>query len=328
MRIISTILAALSFAAPIFPQAQAHAQANTYPNQPVTIVVPYQAGGIADMLPRLVGERLGKKWDVPVIIKNTVGASGNIGMDSVAKAKPDGYTLGLAPAGNLTVNPLLFTHLPFNTEKDFTPVTLLATSPNVLVVNSKLDVHTVKELVSHGKQFPDSLSYASPGVGSGAHLAGELFNQQAGLRMLHIPYGGMAPAVNELAGGIVNIMFAGVSSVLPHIQSGKVRAIAIAGPQRLPVLPDVPTVSESGYPNFDVTSWYGLVAPAGTADAIVRKIASDIAAVLKGEEIHQKFAQLGVTPSSISLNAFAMLIRDETRKWSDIVRKANIKPIQ
>ncbi|MBB5213355.1 Bug family tripartite tricarboxylate transporter substrate binding protein [Parapusillimonas granuli] len=327
MKIIPTLVAAFAMAAPGIAAA-AQAQAAAYPNRAVTIVVPYQAGGVADALPRMVGEKLGKKWGVPVIIKNTVGASGNIGMDSVAKAKPDGYTLALAPAGNLTVNPLLFTNLPFDTQKDFTPVTLLATSPNVLVVNSKLDVHTVKELVDHGKKHPDSLSYASPGVGSGAHLAGELFNQQAGLAMLHVPYGGMAPAVNDLAGGVVNVMFAGVSTVVPHIQSGKLRAIAIAGPQRLPVLPDVPTVSESGYPGFDVTSWYGLVAPAGTPEAAIQKLAADIGEVLKDQDIHQKFAQLGVTPSGIAPDAFAALIRDETEKWSDIVRKANIKPIQ
>lgn len=326
MKIIPTLLAAFAMAAPGVAAVQA--QEADYPNRAVTIVVPYQAGGVADALPRMVGEKLGKKWNVPVIIKNTAGASGNIGMDSVARAKADGYTLALAPAGNLTVNPLLFTNLPFDTAKDFTPVTLLATSPNVLVVNSKLDVHSVKELVDYGKKNSDSLSYSSPGVGSGAHLAGELFNQQAGLAMLHVPYGGMAPAVNDLVGGVVNVMFAGVSTVVPHIQAGKLRAIAIAGPDRLPVLPDVPTVAESGYPGFDVTSWYGLVAPTGTPDAAIQRLATDIGQVLKDPDIHQKFAQLGVTPSGIPPDAFATLIRDETKKWSDIVRKANIKPIQ
>ncbi|GAB1576138.1 Bug family tripartite tricarboxylate transporter substrate binding protein [Bordetella petrii] len=299
-----------------------------YPERPVTIVVPFGAGGIADALPRIVGQELGDKWGVPVIIENKVGASGNIGMDYVARAKPDGYTLALAPAGNLTVNPLLYTKLPFDTARDFAPVTMLATSPNVLVVNERVPARTFKELVDYARQHPDKLNYASPGPGSGAHLAGELLNQSAGIVVRHIPYNAMAAAVNDVVAGNVDMMFAGVSTVLPQIQAGKLRALAVAGPARLPQLADVPTVAESGYPGFDVTSWYGIVAPAAVPAEILDQLQADIAAAVHQEAVRQKFAGLGVEPAGSSRVDFARTIQDESRKWSAIVKKAGIQPIQ
>lgn len=299
-----------------------------YPERPVTIVVPFGAGGIADALPRIVGQELGDKWGVPVIIENKVGASGNIGMDYVARAKPDGYTLALAPAGNLTVNPLLYTKLPFDTAKDFAPVTMLATSPNVLVVNERVPASTFKELVDYARQHPDKLNYSSPGPGSGAHLAGELLNQSAGIVVRHIPYNAMAAAVNDVVAGNVDMMFAGVSTVLPQIQAGKLRALAVAGPARLPQLPDVPTVAESGYPGFDVTSWYGIVVPAEVPAEILDRLQADIAAAVGMEAVRQKFTGLGVEPAGSSRADFARTIQDESRKWAAIVKKAGIQPIQ
>mgnify|MGYP001186294111 CR=1 FL=1 len=299
-----------------------------YPSKPVTIIVPYNAGGIADALPRMVGQKLGEKWGVPVVIENKAGASGNIGMGMVARAAPDGYTLALAPAGNLTVNPLLFPNLPFDTAADFAPITLLATSPNVLVVNGNVTATDFPALVKYAKEHPGKLNYASPGAGSGAHLAGELLNESAGIRTTHVPYSGMAPAVKDLAGGVVDMMFAGVSTVLPHIESGRLRALAVAAPKRLAALPDVPTVAESGYPGFDVTSWYGLVAPSKVPQDIRQKLYQDIAEVLQQDDIRQKFAGLGVEPASTTPEAFAAMIDEETRKWADIVKKAGIKPIQ
>jgi len=299
-----------------------------YPSKPVTVVVPFGAGGIADALPRIVGQRLSEKWGVPVVVENKAGASGNIGMAQVARAAPDGYTLALAPAGNLTVNPLLYKQLPFDTARDFAPVTLLATSPNVLVVNEKVPAQSFEELVDYARQHPDKLNYASPGPGSGAHLAGELLNQSAGIVTRHIPYNGMAPAVNDVVAGNVDMMFAGISTVLPHIQSGKLRALAVAGPERLPQLRDVPTVAQSGYPGFDVTSWYGIVAPAGVPAEILDTLQKDIALALRDEAVGQKFSGLGVTPADSGREAFARMIQDETRKWADIVEKAGIPPIQ
>ncbi|MCD0504525.1 Bug family tripartite tricarboxylate transporter substrate binding protein [Bordetella petrii] len=306
----------------------AYAAGGKYPDRPVTIVVPFGAGGIADALPRIVGQELSNKWGVPVIIENKVGASGNIGMDYVARAKPDGYTLALAPAGNLTVNPLLYTKLPFDTARDFAPVTMLATSPNVLVVNDRVPAKTFKELVEYASQHPDKLNYSSPGPGSGAHLAGELLNQSAGIVTRHIPYNAMAAAVNDVVAGNVDMMFAGVSTVLPQIQAGKLRALAVAGPERLPQLKDVPTVAESGYPGFDVTSWYGIVAPAKVSPEILDKLQADIAAAVGQETVRQKFAGLGVTPAGSSRADFAGTIQDEARKWAEIVKKAGIQPIQ
>lgn len=308
--------------------AGASAASSGYPDRPVTIVVPFGAGGIADVLPRIVGQQLSAKWGVPVIIENKPGASGNIGMAQVARAKPDGYTLALAPAGNLTVNPLLYTKLPFDTAKDFVPVTMLATSPNVLVVNDAVPVKTFAELIAYARQNPQKLNYSSPGPGSGAHLAGELLNQSAEISIRHIPYNGMAPAVNDVVAGNVDMMFAGISTVLPQIQNGKLRALAVAGPSRLPQLADVPTIAESGYPGFDVTSWYGIVAPAKVPPEILEKLQTDFAAAVNQDAVRQKFASLGVDAAGSSRESFAKTIADETRKWADILKKAGIEPIQ
>ncbi|CAM3416274.1 LacI family transcriptional regulator [Bordetella sputigena] len=307
--------------------APVHA-ADTYPAKPVTIIVPFGAGGVADAIPRIVGQKLNEMWGVPVIIENRPGASGNLGMGQVARAAADGYTLGLAPAGNLTVNPLLYTNLNFDTAHAFAPITLLATSPNILVVNPAVPAQDFKSFIEYAKSKPGKLNFASPGAGSGAHLAGELLNQSAGISTMHIPYNGMAPAVTDVVAGNVDMMFAGVSTVLPFIRGGKLRALAIAGPHRLPQLPDVPTVAESGYPGFDVTSWYGLVAPAKTPPAVLAKLERDIATVLKDPAVRQKFEDQGVEPANMSSQAFAAMIQDESRKWAGIVKTAGIKPIQ
>ncbi|WP_427183341.1 Bug family tripartite tricarboxylate transporter substrate binding protein [Bordetella bronchialis] len=306
----------------------AHAADAAYPSKPVTIIVPFGAGGVADAIPRIVGQKLNEMWGVPVIIENRPGASGNLGMGQVARAAADGYTLGLAPAGNLTVNPLLYTNLNFDTAQAFAPVTLLATSPNILVVNPSVPAKDFKSFVAYAKTRPGKLNFASPGAGSGAHLAGELLNQSAGLSTMHIPYNGMAPAVTDVVAGNVDMMFAGVSTVLPFIRGGKLDALAIAGPHRLPQLPDVPTVAESGYPGFDVTSWYGIVAPAKTPAAVLQKIQRDIATVLQDPAVRQKFADQGVEPASMSTQELAAMIQNESRKWADIVKTAGIKPIQ
>ncbi len=298
-----------------------------YPSKPVRIIVPFAAGGVADLLPRIVGQKLSEKWGQPVVVENKVGASGNIGMAEGARAAPDGYTLVLAPTGNLTVNPYLF-KLPFDTAKDFTPITVLATSPNVLVVHPSVPVKSFRELVAYAKANPDKLNFASPGEGSGAHLAGELLNIEAGVRTQHVPYKGIAPAVNDLLGGQVQMMFAGISTVLQHVKSGRLVAIAIASPRRSPQLPEVPTVAESGLAGFDVTSWYGLVVRAGTPAEIVQKVYRDAAEALASEEVRGKLAALGLEPMGNPPDAFARMIAAESGKWSDIVRKANIQPQQ
>ncbi|HEX5129310.1 MAG TPA: tripartite tricarboxylate transporter substrate binding protein [Usitatibacter sp.] len=300
----------------------------SYPSKPVRIIVPYPAGGVADLLPRTVGAKLSEKWKQPVVVENKPGASGNIGMAEGARAEPDGYTLVLAPTGNLTVNQFLFRQMPFDVTKDFTPITVLATSPNVLVVHPSVPVKSFKELIAYAKANPGKLNFSSPGSGSGAHLAGELLNVEAGIKAVHVPYKGMAPAVSDLVGGQVQMMFAGISTALPHIRAGKLVALAIASPQRSPQLPDVPTVAESGFPGFDVTSWYGVVVRAGTPPAIVKKLHADMAEALAAPDVKEKLASLGLDPLGNSPEAFAKMIATESRKWSDIVQKANIKPLQ
>ena len=317
--------AALALALGTVPLALAQ---ETYPARPVRIIVPFAAGGVADLLPRIVGEKLAQKWGQPVVVENKVGASGNIGMAEGARAAPDGYTLVLAPAGNLTVNPTLFPKLPFDTARDLAPVTLLAQSPNVLVVHPSVPAKTLRELIAHAKAHPDKLNFASPGDGSGAHLAGELLKIDAGIGATHVAYKGIAPAVNDLLGGNVQMMFAGISTVLQHVKGGKLVAIAIASPRRNPQLPEVPTVDESGVPGFDVTSWYGIVTRAGTPPAIVQKLQRDMAEALRSEDVKAKLAGVGLEPVGNTPEAFEALIRAESRKWTDIVRKANIQPQQ
>jgi tripartite-type tricarboxylate transporter receptor subunit TctC len=299
---------------------------DAYPTKTVHIIVPFAAGGVADALPRIVGEKLALKWNQAVVIDNRPGAAGNIGMDEGSRTAPDGQTLILAPAGNLTVTPLLFRHLRFDVTKDFTPVTVLGASPNVLVVHPSVPAKTLKQLIAYAKANPGKLNFASPGEGSGAHLAGELLNIDADIKTVHIPYKGISPAVNDLLGGNVQMMFAGISTVLQQIKAGKLVAIAIASPQRSAQLPDVPTVAESGLPGFDVTSWYGIVVRAGTSPAIVQQLYRDIAAVLRNEDVLAKLAGLGLEPVANTPEQFDAMIKTESRKWTDIVHKANIQP--
>jgi tripartite-type tricarboxylate transporter receptor subunit TctC len=299
-----------------------------FPTKTVRIIVPYPAGGPADLLPRVVGEKLALKWGQPVVVENKPGASGSIGMAEGARADPDGYTLVLAPTGNLTVNPTLFPKLPFDTHRDLTPVTLLAQSPNVLVVHPSVPVKTFRELIDYAKANPGKLNFSSPGDGSGAHLAGELLKLEAGIEAVHIPYKGMAPAVNDLLGGQVQMMFAGISTAVQHVKTGRLVGLAIAGPKRVAQLPDLPTVIESGIPGFDVTSWYGIVARAGTPPAIVQKIQRDMAEALQMEDVKKRLAVLGLEPVGNTPEAFDAIIKAESRKWGDIVRRAGIKAQQ
>lgn len=303
------------------------ANAGTYPDRSVKLIVPFAAAGIADTLARIVAQHLAEKWKQSVIVENKPGAAGNIGMSMGAKAAPDGYTLVLAPVGNLTVNELLFTKLTFKVA-DFAPITELAASPNVLVVGKKMPVKSFAEFISYAKANPDKVDFSSPGIGSGAHLAGELLKQMAGINMLHVPYAGMSPALNDVIAGNVSAMFAGISTVLPYIKDGKLTALAVAGPEQLPELPGVPTVSDSGYKGFDVTSWYGLITQKNVPQAIVQKIQKDVAAVLSDVNVKNKLSALGVTTVGSTPEDFSKKIAADTKNWGAIIKKANIKPLQ
>jgi tripartite-type tricarboxylate transporter receptor subunit TctC len=300
-------------------------RAETWPTKPISFVVPWPAGGVADTVARVVADKLSERLGQRVIVENKPGAAGNIGMATVAAAPADGYTLVLTPTGNLTVNQSLFKNLQFDTARDFLPLTLLATVPNVLIVGKSLPVKNVTELVAYAKANPGKLTFASPGAGSGAHLAGELLKADAGIDMLHVPYTGIAPAMNDVVGERVSMMFLGISSALPQIHAGALRPLAIAALQRSPQLPDVPLVADAGFPGFDVTSWYGVAVHSGTPPEIVDRLYRETAEILKQPDVKERFEGMGVEPGALSPAAFGDLVRTESKKWGDIIKRADIK---
>ena len=241
-----------------------------------------------------------------------------------AKSAADGYTLVLAPAGNLTVNPSLYPNVPYDVGKDFAPVTVVAAVPNILVVNPSIPARNLTEFIAYAKAHPGQLNYSSPGAGSGAHLAGELFKSTTGVDMVHIPFNGIAPAVTAVLGGQVQLMFAGAPAVLQHVQTGKLRALGVASLKRIAAAPELPTLSESGLTGFDVTSWYSIVAPAGTPPEIVARLQTEIAKALREADVREKLAAQGAEPIGNSPAEFAVMIRTETAKWSQIVKSAKI----
>lgn len=300
-----------------------HAQ--TYPARPIHIIVPFAPGGPADLLPRLLGPKLTEAWGQPVIVENKPGAGGNIGMDQGAKAAPDGYTLVIGPNGNLVVNPHLYPNLPYDVVRDFSPVTLVATFSNVLVVNPAVPAKSVTELIALAKAKPGTLTYGSPGTGSQPHLGGEFLKLTSGIDIVHVPYNGTAPAMRDLLGGQIAFMFAQTSAALPHIQAGKVRALGVASARRTALLPDLPTIAESGLPGFEAVSWYALLAPAGTPKDIVGKLQVEITRILQLPDIKEKLTAQGGEAIGNTPEQLASLLRTESARYADIVRRANIK---
>jgi len=320
MRMKRFLLALAAAALPLLAAAQ------SYPARQIHIVVPFPPGGPTDVLGRVLGQSLGETFGQTVVVDNKVGAAGNIGVDQVAKAAPDGYTIGIVPAGNVAVNPTLFPNLPYKAA-DLAPVTMLATVDNVLVVNAEtVPARTMKELLDLAAKKPGALSYASPGAGSQAHLAGALLELSTGVQLLHVPYRGIAPAVNDLVGGQVSMMFAPLQTALPHIRSGKLRAIGIASQKRSPLLPDLPTIAEQGVAKFEAVSWYALMVPAGTPAEIVDKLSAATMRFLALPDTRAKLAAQGMDAAGGSPQDLAATIRSETARWSEVVRKQNIKP--
>jgi tripartite-type tricarboxylate transporter receptor subunit TctC len=315
------LLAAL--AACLAASAGALAQAS-YPDRTVRIIVPFPPGGPADALARIVGERLATSFGKPFVVENRAGAGGNIGMEQGARAAPDGYTLILAPVGNLTVAPALYSKLPYDPARDFAPITVLASVPNVLIVNPSVPVKTVAELVALAKAKPASLNYASPGNGSIPHLAGEWFKRLAGVDIVHVPFNGVAPASTAVLSGEVQMFFAQSSAALPQWRAGKVVALGVATPKRIAAAPDLPTIAEQGFPGFDATSWYALVAPAGTPPAVIERLHAEIVRVLAEPDVREKIAGLGAEPVGNSPEEFAAMQRAEAARWTRVAKEANI----
>jgi len=290
-----------------------------------TIVSPFPAGGPVDTLARMLGDGLARRYGQAAVVENAVGAAGNIGMDKVRRAKGDGHTLLVVPAGNLTINPTLMPNFPFDIEKDFVPVTMLAKAPNVLVASPASGIRTAKDLVAQARAKPGTLSYASPGIGSGLHLAGELFKQQTGTDLLHVAYKGTPPALNDVLGGVVPLMFTNLPAALPFIESGKLVALGITEAQRTPVAPNIPTLAEQGIQGVNVTSWYGLLAPAGTPPAVAEQLARDAAEFLARPEVQEKLKVQGMVQATMTPAAFAKAMKDETAVWAGVIRSRGIK---
>ena len=290
----------------------------------ITLVAPFPPGGPVDTLSRILADGLQKKYSQVVVVENLPGASGNLGIDKVRKAKPDGKTLLVIPAGNLTINPTLMPNFPFNIERDFVPITMLAKAPNVLVANAQSKVGNVRELIAQAKSKPNQFSYASPGIGSGLHLAGELFKQLTDTDLLHVPYKGTGPALNDVLGGSVPLMFSNLPAVLGHIRSGKLIALGLTDNLRTAVAPDIPTLTEQGVSGVVVTSWYGILAPAGTPVALVEQLARDAAEILSQANIKEQLKSQGLTDATQKPSEFALHIKQETQTWARIIKTRGI----
>ncbi|KQP44283.1 tripartite tricarboxylate transporter substrate binding protein [Pseudorhodoferax sp. Leaf274] len=290
-----------------------------------TIVSPFPAGGPVDTLARILADGLAKRYGQAAVVENTAGAAGNIGIDKVKRAKGDGHTLLVVPAGNLTINPTLMPNFPFDIAKDFVAVTMLAKAPNVIVATPASGLKTARDLVAQAKASPGTLSYASPGVGSGLHLAGELFKQQAGVDMLHVAYKGTPPALNDVLGGVVPLMFTNLPTALPYLKSGKLVALGVTEASRTPVAPEIPTLAEQGIAGVNVTSWYGLLAPAGTPPAVAEQLARDAADFLSQPEVRTRLAAQGMAQATMAPAAFAQAMREETATWAQVIKARNIR---
>jgi tripartite-type tricarboxylate transporter receptor subunit TctC len=320
----------LVVAAAVLAAGAAAAQGNTaaaapYPIKPIRLVVPFTPGGSTDILARAIGLELGKAWGQPVVIDNVPGAGGSLGADKVAKASADGYTLLMGHIGTLAVNPSLYPALPYDPVRSFAPVAWVARVPNVLVVNPQVAARSVKELVALAKSRPGQLNYGSGGNGSAANLATEYFKLQTGTSLLHIPYRGTAPAINDLIGGQIQVLFTGAPAVLSQIRNGQLRALAVSSPQRLPALPELPTVAEAGYRDFEADQWYGVVAPAGTPREIVAKLNTQINLSLNAPELKARLSSEGAVATPTTPEAFGKHIASEIARWKPVIQSGRVK---
>ncbi|MBI3376184.1 MAG: tripartite tricarboxylate transporter substrate binding protein [Betaproteobacteria bacterium] len=297
-----------------------------WPKREVRIFVGFSAGGTTDIIARLVGQELGRAWGQPIVIENRAGATGNIAAELVAKSKPDGYTLLMGSVGPLAVNASLFKNMPFDNLKDLAPISLVAHVPNMLVMSPRaMTATTFKEFVALVKANPNKYFFASTGSGTSSHLSGELLKIQAGLQMTHVPYKGAVALNDVLAGESVHVMFATIPSVINHVRSGKLRALAVTSLKRSASAPDVPTVAESGYPVFDASSWFGLVGPAGLVSEIASNISKEVARALMQPSLHEKFVQQGSDPVGSTPEEFGEYMRAETAKWASLVKASGAR---
>lgn len=315
---------ALAMAFAIAALACTGAYAQAFPNRPVTLVVPFPPGGGSDTGGRIIAEQLTKRWGQPVIVDNKGGAAGQIGADFVAKAPRDGYTLLLGNIGTQAINPSLYPRLPYDPDTAFAPVSLVAELPLAMMVNPAVPAKTAAEFISLAKSRPGQLTYSSSGAGGAPHLAAEMFKDQTGSFILHVPYRGGGPAIADLLAGHVQLSFMTVLEASGHIKAGKLRALAVTGDKRVAALPEVPTLAESALPGFNAISWIGLLAPAGTPPDLVEKIASDVRAAMADEAVKSRFASLGAVPRTTSPQDFSKLIAADKNRYAQIIRSRKI----
>lgn len=317
-------LAALSMTI-LSSTALAQNPATDYPNRPVRVIVPFPPGGATDIVGRDISDQLSRALKQPFVVENLSGASGNIGMTTAARSAPDGYTLVVGAPQTLTINPLLFKSNPFNPQKELAPIAVVATIPNVLIVNPKLPVSSVDELVQYIKDRPGKVNYGSSSIGGTPHLSSELFKSLTRTDILHIPYRGSSPALTDLMGGQIEMMFDNLPAALPHIQSGRVKALAVTSAQRSPAAPDLPTMQEAGVPDFESQGWFSLLAPAGTPQPVLEKINLEVNKILATDAFRQRLSNVGAEPKGGSIDDFRQLLDTETQRWAKVVEFADIK---
>jgi tripartite-type tricarboxylate transporter receptor subunit TctC len=319
-RLGAAVLAALT----LLPAGVGAQATDGYPAKPIRFILPFPPGGGTDILGRLLSERLAARLGQPVVIENRGGAGGNVGAEAAAKSAPDGYTIVLV-APSLAISPSLYSKLPYDPVKDFSPVSLVATVPNVMVTHPSVPARTLSEFIALAKTKPGAMNFGSGGNGTSNHLAGELFNIVAGVRLVHVPYKGVNLAMNDVMAGEVQLVVIGIPAAAPHIKAGKLRALAVIDSRRAAALPEVPTVAEAGLPGFEVTTWYGVLAPAGTPRPIVMRLNAEIVKVMQSPEMKDRLASMATEPVTSTPEAFAELIRQEIVKWGKVVRAAGLK---
>ena len=319
LKIATTALLGLTVCASALAQT-----ADNYPNRSITMVVAFPAAGTTDILARLIGQKLTDKFKQTVVVENRPGAGGNIGTAFVAKAPPDGYTIMMGTIGTQSINPSLYKKMPYDAAKDFVPITRAAMVPNLLVVNKDAPFNTLPEMMAYGKANPGKLTYGSSGNGTTLHLSGELFNLMSGSKITHIPYKGSTPAVADLMGGQISMIFDNMPSVIQQVKSGRLKALAVTSAQRNAQLPEIPTIQELGVAGYEVWSWFGLLAPAATPKPIVDKLNATIVDILKQPDVQAKIIELGAVPVPETSAEFGAFIEAETLKWAKVIKEANI----
>lgn len=319
------LVAGALFAAACAPASVAWGQA-AYPSRPVVLAAPSAAGGLTDILARAVADGLGKRLRGPVVVENKVGAAGTVGVAAVARAEPDGHSLVLVFQGPATVAPSLYRNLPYDTLRDFAAIGMVGSFQNVLVVSAKSPLRNTKDLIERARQQPGKLNYGSAGVGATGHLAAELLQREAGIKLTHIPYKGEGPMLPDLAVGTLDVAFSTLAAVKSLADAGKLRVIGVASDRRTSFAPDVPTISESGLPGFQVPGWYGILAPRKTPDAIVARLRSELSELLKDTAFRVRLAGIGIEASDMTVREFEDWLRKDTEKWRAVITENNIKP--